>query len=53
MKQNNYTSLLLTLREVGKELAAMRKKMFNLRKRIITERDNAKMKKVRDKLGLK
>lgn len=53
MKQNNYSALLLALREVGKELAAMRKKMFNLRKRVVTERDQAKMKKVRDKLGLK
>lgn len=53
MKQNNYSALLLALREVSKELVAMRKKMFDLRKRIITERDQAKMKKVRDKLGLK
>ncbi|MEK7189513.1 MAG: hypothetical protein AAB666_00855 [Patescibacteria group bacterium] len=53
MKQNNYSALLLALREVGKELTAMRKKMFNLRKRIITERDQAKMKKIRNKLGLK
>ncbi|MBI5022844.1 MAG: hypothetical protein HZC05_01590 [Candidatus Magasanikbacteria bacterium] len=53
MKETNYTSLLSALREIGKELAAMRKKMFNLRKRIITERDQAKMRKVRNKLGLK
>ena len=53
MKKNDYASLLLALHEVGRELAGMRKKMFNLRKRIVEERDMAKMKKVRNKLGLK
>ena len=51
--KDNFASLLLALREVSRELAAMRKKMFNLRKRIVAERDQAKMKKVRNKLGLK
>jgi len=53
MKENNYGSILLALREVSRELAAMRKKIFNLRKRIVAERDLSKMKKVRNKLGLK